>query len=190
MDEKPLLEGAQLPEPDVVTLRDGTVVRIRPIRPDDAPRLQAGFSRLSPESIFLRFLDFRKELPDAEAAALATVDYRTQMAFVACLDADPESIIGVARYAVSDPSQPHVAEAAIVVGDPFQNRGLGTILLGRLVAYARAQGIHTFTATVRHENERLLRFIQRSGFPVESRVAGPAREIRVELTGDGRRGTR
>jgi len=48
--------GAYPQEPEAVTLRDGTMVTVRPIRPNDALRLQALFARLSPRSIFLRFL--------------------------------------------------------------------------------------------------------------------------------------
>ena len=69
--------------PETVTLKDGTQVIIRPIHPDDADDLQATFQRLSMESIYLRFLSFKKELPDEEARYLATVDYTSRMAFVA-----------------------------------------------------------------------------------------------------------
>ena len=102
---------------ETVTLRDGTQVVLRAIRPDDAPRLQALHKRLSPESVFLRFLDQRKALTDQDAQRWATVDYRTHMAIVAALpDGDDERLIGVARYAAIDPAKPDTAEAAIVVG--------------------------------------------------------------------------
>ena len=183
MDKQPSSENVPLPEPEPVMLRDGTTATIRPIRPDDAQRLQEGFTRLSAETIFFRFLDYRKELSDTEAAQLASVNYRTQMAFVASLEIDGvEHIIGVARYAVPDLTQPDPAEVAVLVGDRCQGRGLGTIVLDRLIKYARREGIRAFVATVRHENERVLRFIQRSGFPVESEVEGPARKLRVNLT--------
>jgi hypothetical protein len=56
-----------LPEPEIVALKDGTQVTIRPINPYDADDLQSAFQRLSMESIYLRFLSFKKELTDDEA---------------------------------------------------------------------------------------------------------------------------
>ncbi len=61
-------------------LRDGTQILVRPIRPDDAPRLQHGFTHLSPESIYLRFLETFKGLSDQQAENFATVDYQDRMA--------------------------------------------------------------------------------------------------------------
>src|SRR4030042_147130 len=123
--------------PETVTLKDGTQVIIRPIHPDDAEDLQATFQRLSMESIYLRFLSFKKELPDEEARYLATVDYSTRMAFVAvCKENDHEIVVGVARYAMLDPSNPEVAEAAVVVSAEYQGLGLGKRLPLRLVFQA------------------------------------------------------
>lgn len=166
-----------------VSLRDGTLVSIRSIRPDDAPRLQALFTRLSPASIYLRFLGYRKMLSDEEARNLAEVDYRNRMAFVACLQQGPEErIIGVARYAAVEGAVPRAAEAAVVVEDEYQGRGLGTILLKKLVSYARENGVHSFWATVHRNNAQILRFIKRSGLPVERKALKEgAWDIRVRL---------
>src|SRR5258706_309275 len=56
---------------------------IRPIRPDDAARLQAFHQRLSAESIYLRWLSAHPVLTDEEAAAMTQLDYSSRMAFVA-----------------------------------------------------------------------------------------------------------
>jgi acetyltransferase len=166
-----------------VSLRDGTLVSIRSIRPDDAPRLQALFKRLSPASIYLRFLGYRKGLSDAEARSLAEVDYHNRMAFVACVEQGPEElIIGVARYALVEGVVPCSAEAAVVVEDEYQGRGLGTILLKKLVIYARENGVRSFWATVHRNNAQILRFIKRSGLPVERKALKEgAWDIRVRL---------
>lgn len=169
-------------KPEPITLRDGTTVTIRPIRPDDAPRLQALFYRLSPESIALRFLGHRKELPYEQAKQFATVDYHKRMALVATREqGGEEHIIAVARYAVDPVGQTDFAEAAIVVEDEYQKRGLGTLLLIRLVEYARQHGIHAFTATVRHDNVQIMRFIRKSGLPTERKLGAGVWEIVVKL---------
>ena len=169
-------------ESEAVELRDGTLVIIRPIRPDDAPRLQSLFARLSRESIYYRFLELRKELSGEEARHLADLDHQTQMALVAtCEQCGEEAVIGVARYAVIPGTWPAEAEAAIVVEDRHQNKRLGTLLLERLAAYAIAHGIRAFLATVRHDNVRVMRLIRRSGLPTESKVEAGALALRVGL---------
>ncbi len=172
----------ELPAPETLTLRDGTHLALRPIRPDDAPRLQALHSRLSTETIFLRFMGMRPVLPPEEAREYATLDYRTRMAFVATQpEAGGECIVGVARYAVVSDQRPTEAEAAIVIEDRFQNRGLGTVLLDRLLRYARGHGIRAFVAEINAENERMLKFVRHSGLPTEKRLEGGVWEIRVKI---------
>jgi len=171
--------------PETVTLRDGKTVTIRPIRADDAPRLQALHSRLSPESIYLRFLGVRPVLPPKEARRLASVDYHTRMAFVATREEGGEEIIlAVARYAAIGADKPDLAEAAIVVEDGYQGKGLGTLLMERLVAYARAHGIRAFLAEASFENDRIMQFIQRAGLPVEKKLESGVWEVRVKLGGE------
>ena len=168
--------------PETVTLRGGTTVTIRPIRADDAPRLQAFHARLSPETIYLRFLGYHKALLDKEAERLATVDYQARMALVATREeGGEERLLGVVRYDVIDPRHPDVAEVAIVVEDRYQGRGLGTLLMNRLVAYARAYGIRAFVAEVSGENYRMLRFAQRTGLPVEKKLEWGVWYIRIKL---------
>lgn len=163
-----------------VELKDGSEVTIRPIRPEDAPLLQAGFSRLSSESIYLRFLETFNQLTDKQARDFSTVDYHKRMALVAEIIEDgQDSLIGVARYAIVEPG---VAESAIVVIDEYQSLGLGTILLDRLVKYARTQGVRAFLATVHFTNARIMRFIKRSGFPMQKKMLEPGVwEIRVSI---------
>jgi acetyltransferase len=169
-------------KPETVALRDGTTVTIRPICPDDARGLQALFDRLSPESIALRFLGQLKELPYEQAEQLANVDYQKRMALVATREqGGEEHIIAVARYAVDPAGQPDLAEAAIVVEDEYQSRGLGTLLLARLVAYAQVHGIRAFRATVRQDNIQIMRFVRHSGLQAESTLAAGVWDILVTL---------
>jgi len=171
--------------PEQITLRDGMQVTVRPIRPDDAPRLQALVTRLSPESMFLRFLAVVKKLSAKEAQHLATVDYETRMALVATIEEEgEEQIIGVARYATVPGDEPGLAEAAVVVEDRHQRHGLGSYLLKRLTAYARCHGVQSFMANVHPSNEPIMRFIRRSGLPIDSRADGGVWEIRIRLEHD------
>lgn len=174
----------QLREPVTQPLSDGTLVCLRPIRPDDAPRLQAFHTRLSPTSIYLRWLSAHPVLTAQEAAALSTLDYQTRMAYVAITgDGAAEQIVGVARYGLVKPSDPEVAEAAVVVEDTYQGRGLGWALLGRLMRYARAMGVRAWVAEINAGNARMLRFIERGGLPVTRQLEGGAWQLRMDISG-------
>jgi RimJ/RimL family protein N-acetyltransferase len=170
---------------EAVTLKDGTPALVRPIRPEDAARLQAFHSRLSPESIYLRWLSAHPVLTADEARALATVDYAGRMAYIAstALDDDPTApLIGVARYG-RVPAQADEAEVAVVVADAYQRRGLGTALLRQLLRYARAQGFRYWSAEINVANARMMKFIQRGGLPVEKRYESGSWLVRVEIAG-------
>jgi GNAT superfamily N-acetyltransferase len=174
----------QLLAAEPAQLRDGTWVTTRAIRPDDAPRLQAFHARLSPQSVYLRWLSAHPVLTDDEAAALSRVDYHERMAFVATRPAaaGEEEIIGVARYAATPAEGPGAAEAAVVVADDFQQHGLGTLLLGRLLAYARTQAITTWLAEINAQNARMLRFIQRGGLPTTKRLDSGSFQVRMDIS--------
>jgi acetyltransferase len=170
-------------DPESFTLKDGTEVVIRPIRPDDADDLQATFQRLSMESIYLRFLSFKKELPDEEARYLATVDYTSRMAFVAITKVDgKEIVVGVSRYAMLDPRRPEIAESAVVVEDEYQGRGLGKLLLRRLVNYARAKGIYKLRGNMQVGNNRMLDLVKNSGLPHETHFVDGIWEVDIDIT--------
>ncbi|MFZ0531783.1 MAG: GNAT family N-acetyltransferase [Anaerolineales bacterium] len=176
-----MLSSADSLDLEPFTLKDGTQVVIRPIRPDDADDLQTTFQRLSMESIYLRFLSFKKELPDEEARYLATVDYSSRMAFVAiCKENEKDIVVGVSRYVVLD-TDPEIAESAVVVADEYQGRGLGKLLLWRLVNYARAKGIHYLCGDLQIGNDRMLELVKRSGLPHQTRFVDGIWEVTIDL---------
>jgi acetyltransferase len=169
-------------DPEIITLKNGRHITIRPIHPDDADDLQATFQRLSIQSIYLRFLSFKKELTDEEARQLATVDYTSRMAFVAiCKENEHDIVVGVARYAMLDPKHPETAEAAVVVSDEYQGLGLGKQLLWRLIVYARAMGVQSIRGNLQIGNDRMLLLVKRSGLPHETRFVDGIWEVTIDL---------
>jgi RimJ/RimL family protein N-acetyltransferase len=141
-----------------VTLTDSSVVRIRPIRPDDAPSLQAFHSRLSHQTAYQRFFATVRRLPPDWARALANVDYRRRLALVVEPCAGGE-LIGVGRYEPTN--EPDTVEVAFVVQDNWQNRGLGTILFDAILQAAAARSYRRFRAYVLNDNKRMLDLISR-----------------------------
>jgi L-amino acid N-acyltransferase YncA len=69
------------------------------------------------------------------------------------------------------------------VADDLQQHGLGTLLLGRLLAYARTQGLSTWVAEINAQNARMLRFIQRGGLPTTRRLESGSWQVRIDISG-------
>ena len=137
-----------------LTLADGAVVPIRMIRPDDAPALQRLHSRLSAESIRLRFFGGMKELPAQKAKHFAHVDGLNSFALVALDPTDHDEIIAVVRFDCEEGTDK--AEYAALVEDRWQGRGLGVGMTRQLINEARGRDIHYFYGLVMPENRRML----------------------------------
>jgi acyl-CoA synthetase (NDP forming)/GNAT superfamily N-acetyltransferase len=132
-------------------LVDGTGVRVRPVRPSDATRLVEFHASLSAETIHRRFFSAHPQLSPEEARRFTTVDYVERMALIAQWRG---RLVAVARYErLSDTS---AAELAVVVADEFQGRGVGTVLIEQLAAYARSRGIERFVAETLASNVAML----------------------------------
>ena len=146
------------------TTADGTTYLVRPIRPEDEPALVAAFAKLSVESIRMRFFSVMRELPHSLAARLTQIDYDREMALIATdpATADPEPIYAVVRLA-ADPDN-EKAEFAIIVRDDVAGRGLGMLLMRRILAYAAQRGIKEIFGDVLAENRRMLDLCRRLDF--------------------------
>jgi RimJ/RimL family protein N-acetyltransferase len=144
-----------------ISLRDGTLARMRPIRGDDAPRLVALYDHLSRDTRYHRFFSVMRRLPPDWARFLADVDYESRLALVIESPEDRDTLIAVARY--EQTAEPGTAEVAFVVQDGWQDRGLGTILFSELLAAAAVNGIRRFRAWVLADNRRMLDLIARLG---------------------------
>lgn len=139
----------------VVRLRDGSRAVIRPIRPDDRLRLEHSRGRFSDESMRRRFLGPKPRLTSTELRYLTEVDGQSHYAVVAVPLDDLETIIGVARW-VRFADDPNTAEAAIIVADEAQGKGLGKRLAHELADAARDRGIRRFEASMLSDNKAAL----------------------------------
>ena len=140
-------------------LKDGRTVLIRPIRPDDLDAMLEMWSRLSSETIRMRF--FAPRTMDAEQMRYFTeVDYDRRFAVVA---ESAGRILGVSRFDRLE-EDPEAAEFALLVEDAEQGRGIGTVLLRALTEPAEDLGVSRFVGDVLRENERMLRVMRDAGF--------------------------
>ena len=152
-----------------IALGGGERVRLRPIRPDDAPRLAELYDRLSRQTIYQRFFTVMRRLPPDWAHFLANVDYQRRFALVAEDAAAPTpTLIGVARYEPLPGED--AAELAFVVQDTWQGKGLGATLVRELLRAAELNGIHRFRAYVLGDNRRMLRLLARHTSVQERRI--------------------
>lgn len=181
--------GTLAEAPPQFSTRDGAILRTRTIRPDDAVRLLAMFEQLSSETRLRRFHfnpdKVNEEMKWGTACALADVDNLTQGGAVLALDVDEagvEQIVGVARLArpQGEPSSPE-AEAAVVIRDDFQGRGVGTELLRRMVLLAKQMRVRTIVAIIEADNGPALRVFRGLALPVVVRTRRAETEMRFTV---------
>ena len=150
-------------EADVV-LSDGSVARMRPIKPSDAQRIRAFHAGQSEESIYLRFFAPLRELSDRDVQRFTVVDYDERVALVAL---HQDRIIGIGRYDKLDDT---TAEVAFNVSDSFQGKGIGSILLEHLAMVGLDGGVTRFVAEVLPQNRRMINVFREAGYNVKHRL--------------------
>ena len=149
-------------------LKDGTPITIRPIRAEDEPLMVTFHRMLSPGSVYSRYFEFlqlEQRTAHERLARLCFIDYGREMALVAehrSRATGEREIIGVGRLIKL--SAPGSAEFAVVVGDPWQRRGLGTLLLDLLVKVGRDEGLAGISGAILPDNVAMRRVARKAGF--------------------------
>jgi acetyltransferase len=170
-------------------LRDGTPVLIRPIGPGDAAREQAFVRGLSPESRYFRFMNTLRELTPEMLDRFTHPDPEREIALIALAAAAGGDVqtasepvqIGVARCVRGQDGER--GEFAIVVGDAFQGKGLGTLLMQALLDTARACGLRRIEGLVLASNHRMLALMTALGFAVHTAPDDPRMRLVVKELG-------
>jgi len=154
-------------EADVWNLKDGQPVVIRPIRPDDEPRMRAFHRTLSEQSVYNRYFGVFKldqRITHERLARICHIDRDQEMALIVehHEEGHRREIIGVGRLTrLEDPT---IAEFAIVIADPWQGKGLGSELLRRLVDIGRQHGLATIRADILTTNRAMQKVARKAGF--------------------------
>jgi RimJ/RimL family protein N-acetyltransferase len=148
-------------------LRNGRQVLVRPIRPEDAEPLRAGFPLLQPDEVRQRFLHAMSELSPSMAERLTRPDPKTEFALVAAEPYPPgEALVGaVARAAVVPGSRD--AEFAILVSHYLTGMGLGRHLMRRLVRWARGRRLERLYGDVLEYNQPMISLAESLDFKRE-----------------------
>ena len=143
---------------------NGETIVLRPIRPEDEPQHRAFVELLQPQDLRLRFFSSRRELPRSELARLTQIDYAREMAFIAVrsLPDGSRHTLGVIR-AVIDPDNVD-AEFAIIVRSDLKRRGLGTLLMRKMIAFLSGRGTQRMVGDVLRENQSMHDMCRAQGF--------------------------
>jgi len=160
-----------------VKAKDGTTLRLRPLRVTDEARLTDMFYSLSDDTIYRRWMTARKRMPHRDALYYLDVDYMNAMAII--LETHDEGrepeMVGVARYHLDRAT--NYAEAAFLIRDAWQGKGLGTQLLEHLIRIARDKGVAGFTASVLASNRGMLHVFHRCGLEMMSKLEDGTYEL-------------
>ena len=149
-----------------ITLKDGSVIFLRPIKPSDGPLILDLFHKLSPETIYFRFLTRLDKLQPELLKHILEIDYETHFTLVAVnKEEEMGSIVGSCRY-ITTQKMDH-AELTVVLRDDWQQRGLGKSMATRVVTVARLKGISSIEIAFDYRNEGMKRLFASLGYPVK-----------------------
>jgi acetyltransferase len=162
-------------------LPDGTVIRLRLIRPEDEPLLQDLAAHMSPEDLRFRFFAAMRGLSHDLAVRLSHIDYDRDAAMLAFAEGADE-VLGVARFSASPDHR--IAEFAIAVRSDWKGRGLGHLLMARLIQLARQRGVDGLVGEMLPENAAMLRLCRGFGFTITIDPGDPKLRLASKMLQD------
>jgi acetyltransferase len=146
-------------------LPDGTNITIRPIRPEDAKIEREFVNGLSEQSKYFRFMSALQQITPEMLVRFTQIDYDREMALIAVTSVDGREVeIGVARYVTNPDGE--TCEFAIVIGDAWHGRGIGTRLMGALMDIAREKDLRVIEGEVLANNSKMIALTRDLGFTV------------------------
>ena len=165
----------------VDSLKDGTEIFFRPIKPTDEPALSEMLYSLSEESVHTRYMTRTAAFPHRDIQQLTNIDYKNDLAIVGVVPGvSGEEIVAIAQYFLDPKTQ--AAEVAFLVQDEWQQKGMGTFLLDYITKIARQRGVQRFYARVLPSNKPMLAVFHNSGYKVNTEFDGDVYSITYDLT--------
>jgi acetyltransferase len=149
------------------TMKDGTHVTIRPIRPEDEPLMIDFHSRLSDRSVYLRYfqpLKLTQRTAHERLTRICFIDYDREMALVTELKRNDGSCEILAVGRLSKLHGTEEAEIAVLVRDEYQHRGIGTELVGRLMQIAKDEKLKYVESSMLGVNREMRAICKRLDF--------------------------
>jgi RimJ/RimL family protein N-acetyltransferase len=183
-NDQAFIPGVQGEYPDELeafkTTRTGLRLLLRPVKLSDEPHLKDFFYSLSNDSLYRRFVSTRTDMHHDRLQPFVVINYLKEMVILAVVQEETkEMIVGMAQYIIDENA--HTAEAAFVVRDDHQGKGIGQELLTYITYLARKQGLLGFTAAVLMENRQMLQLFEKMGFIIEKRAEGGMYELKMSF---------
>jgi acetyltransferase len=159
---------------------DGKLLVVRPIRPEDALALREFYAQASVADMRLRFFVTRRQIPHSELARYSQIDYDREMTFVAMVKHEDKQCMAGEVLAVCDPDNQR-AEFAIQIASSWQGKGLGRILLQKMIAHLRARGTAELVGQCLRENDSMMALARDMGFRVRPSPSEDALDLHLLL---------
>lgn len=161
----------------------GERLTIRPIRPEDEAAHSAFIGAMTPEDLRLRFFGAVSGFDHSQLARMTQIDYDREMALIATTGEGSQArTLGVVRT-ITDPDN-ETAEFAVAVRSDLKGKGLGRMLMERVVAYTRARGTRWIVGEVLRENGPMMGLVKACGFSVGHTADLAVVEVKMPLQGD------
>lgn len=167
--EKELPKSAIRPYPkqysESIMLKDGTKALLRPIRPDDEPRIIKFYEDLSQEALrqrYLKMMHYEELVAHERLLRICFNDYDREISLVVEIKGE---ILGVGRFSKIPGSSD--ATFALIVKDRWQNQGIGSKILKTIIAIAKSEGIQKLMAQMLEENVQMQQMCRTLGFSLQ-----------------------
>lgn len=163
------------------TLRDGTEIFFRPVKPTDDSALTEMLYSLSPNSVRKRYFTHTRTFPHKDVQKLTNVDYEQSLAIVGVVPGPEgeEEIVAIAQLFLDPKTM--VAEVAFIVQDEWQDKGMGSLLLDYVTKVAKERSVKSFYATVLPTNKAMLTIFYNSGYKVNTEFDGDCYSITYDI---------
>jgi acetyltransferase len=154
---------------------------IRPIRPEDEAAHSAFITAMSPDDLRMRFFGAVRGFDHSQLARMTQIDYDREMALIAtAADGNgAQQTLGVVRI-VADPDN-ECAEFAVAIRSDFKRKGLGRLLMTRIIDYARARGTRFIVGEILRENTAMLALAKAYGFEMQPSDDPAVVSVRLSL---------
>jgi len=146
-------------------MRDGRIVLLRPIKPEDEPMWLEMFKNFSEQSIRYRFFQIIKDTPHEVRVRYCNIDYDREIGIVAELKEGKRKILGVVRLIIEPDGK--TGEIAFIIADPWQGLGLGSKMVDYMIEICKDKHLETVYAFMLPDNHRAIRLLKKMGFKIE-----------------------
>ena len=165
---------------ETLTVKNGTSVHFRPIKPSDEEEMRRLFYRFSDEAVYYRYFGHVNSMPHAKMQEYVNVDWSRVLSIVGLVETEGQfRLVAEARF-IREERRP-MADIAFVVDEAYQGLGIATYLYKMLIRLAFKKGIKGFTADVLFSNQAMMKVFRKGGVPLKARLESGVYQLTILL---------